>query len=304
MMNKGKLPHIITVTAFVVFIVLGLACATGPMLSVELGANYRGFLLPPVGNERRIDTIGVRGNSSFVCRDGSHAVTPAQALGATYQVPEKQGIEKHKHEVVFDKLQNEAKRHYPSESIDIRSAKTARHDPTNPRQEQYQDSVRNSDGTYSTVTRTRTVWDCYPYYTADVITTEPMPAPVTHSENFTKPGSTRNDINRLALNWLEDNKSSRRIVIESQDFDRGRIKGTVRCAARADQTYIITSAFTIDVYDARVELRFDEPVLQRTDAEMQYVGSPEKIFLQSIADSALEELVDFSTTLRSYIISR
>jgi len=326
MMNKKNLPHIITVAAFVVFIVLGLACASTPTVPVELSEQYRKYLLPPAGNERAIDTVGVRGSTSFVCKDGQHAILPAQVLGATYQVrdpnapnqgnnllgsllnqseQEDSGTQGHRHEAIFPQLLNEAKRQYPSETVDIRNARTSKHIPTNARQEEYQENVKNSNGTYSTVTKMRMVWDCFPYYEASVITTEPMPAPVTHSENFTKPGATRADINRLALNWLEDNKQSRRISIDSQDFDRGRIRGTVTVAARADQTYRITSAYTIDIFDARVEIRFDEPALQRaTDTSLQNFGNPEQIFLQSIADAALAEIVDFSTTLRSYILSR
>ena len=303
MMNKKNLPHIITAVSFAVFIFLGLASATVPRVPVELGEEYQAFLQQPTGNERVIDTIGVRGNS-FVCRDGQHAVTSAQRLGATYQAREDSGPQRHPHEAVLDQLLSEAKRHYPSEIVNIRNARTGRHIPTNARQEQYSESVRRSDGSYTSVMRTRTVWDCVPYYIADVITTEPMPQPVTHSENFTKPGATRADIYRWAINWLEDNTQRRRIRVESEDINRGRIRGTVTCATRTDQTYIVTSSFTIDVYDARVEIRFADTVLQRSDPELQRRGNTEPIFLKSIADAALAEIVDFSTTLRSHILSR
>jgi len=51
MMNKEKLPHVITVVLFVVFIVLGLACASEPpainpmtrQVSNELGGSLDGF---------------------------------------------------------------------------------------------------------------------------------------------------------------------------------------------------------------------------------------------------------------------
>jgi hypothetical protein len=316
MMNKKNLPHIITVVSFVVFIVLGLACATTPTAQIELGENYRKYLLQPSGNERAFDVVMVRGNTSFVCYDQRHAVTPAQALGATYQLggelttkskaaeTKAPPSERHRHEPIFDRLLNEAKRQYPNETVDIRNAKTSGHYPTNTRYETYTESVKNSDGSYSSVERTRTIWDCFPVYSASIITTQPMPQPVTHSEDFKMPGATRADINRRALNWLEDNTQRRRIKIESQDFDRGRIKGTVTCVARADNTYIVTSNYTIDVYDARVEMRFTDTMLQRTDPAQQRTGNPEPIFLQSIADAAKAELVDFATSLRSYIISR
>lgn len=178
-----------------VFIVLGLACASTPTAEISIGENYRKYLQPPSGNERAIDSIGLRGTTSFVCRDSSHNVTPTQQLGATYQLGGELTTkskaaeatapsERHRHEPILDQLLNEVKKQYPNETVDMRSARTSRHIPTNPRTEEYQDSVKNSDGTYSTVTRIRTVWDCFPYYVASVITTEPMPQPVTHSEKF------------------------------------------------------------------------------------------------------------------------
>jgi hypothetical protein len=131
-----------------------------------------------------------------------------------------------------------------------------------------------------------------------------MPQPVTHSESFTKPRATRADIFRLARIWIRDNTSSRRINVESENIDLGEIIGTVTCAARADQTYVITSKFVIDVMDSGVDMRFEPAILQRTDPAQQRKGSPEPIFLQSIANAAQKELVDFSTSLRSYILSR
>jgi hypothetical protein len=317
-MNKKWLPHIIAVGASVVFIVLGLASATTPTSQITLGADYQKYLRPPSGNERAIDSVGLQGRTSFVCRDPSHGITTSQVLGASYQIGGQltskskadeaaagpAPTERHRHETILDQLQSAGERLYPSETVDIRNARTTGHAPTNPRQEEYQDTVRNSDGSSSTVTRTRTVWDCYPYYSASVITTEPMPAPVSHSENFQMPGLTRNDIYRRGYNWLEDNKTSRRIGNLDGNFDRGRITGTVTFATRADHTYRITSNFTIDVYDARTEVKFDEAILQRTDPSQQSAGGSERIFLQSIADAAKAEIVDFSTSLRSYIISR
>jgi len=315
MVNKERLPHIITVTMFVVFIVLGLACATAPSAQIELGANYRKYLLQPAGNERAFDTVSVIGSASFVCRDASHNVTPAQQLGATYQLGGQLTTsaraaetatpsERHRHEPILDQMLNEARRQYPNETVDIRGARTAGHSPTNARQEEYTEYVRRSDGSSYPVTRMRTVWDCYPVYMASIITTEPWPQPVAISETFTMPGLTRGDIYRTALNWLDDNKTRRRITIESEDFNRGRITGEVVCFARTDRTYIVRSNYTVDVYDARVDIRFDEAVLQRTDAQQQRIGTPERIFLQSIADAAQAELEDFATSLQSRILSQ
>jgi hypothetical protein len=315
MMNKERLPHIITAVSFVVFIVLGLACATTPTAEIELGDNYRKYLQQPSGNERRIDSVALRGATSFVCRDDSHNVTPAQQLGVTYKLGGEltskskaaeatAPSERHKHEIIFDQLLNEVKKQYPNETVDMRNARTGGHDPTNRRSEEYQESVRYSDGSYGTVTRIRSVWDCFPVYVASVITTEPMPQPVTHSENFTMPGLTRADIYRRAIFWLKDNTQSRGIKIEDENIDLGRITGTVRCSARTDRTYIVTSTYTITVYDAITEMRFTDTILQRTDPTGQNVEKPEQIFLQSIADAAKEEIVNFATSLRSSVISR
>jgi len=308
--RKNSTLHFVTGAAFVILIVLGLACATTPSAQIELGANYRAYLQPPVGNERVIDTIGVRASNSFVCRDPQHSITRGQVLGATYQLggetvlrnsAEAQNTampnERHRDEVILDQLLNEAKKQYLNETVNIRNAKTARHIPTNARLEDYYDP--NSGYYY-----TRTVWDCFLYYTADVITTDPWPQPVTHTENFTMPGLSRADIYRRAYNWLDDNITRRRIQSLDGNFDLGRIKGSVICYIRTDRSYRVMTNFTVDVYDARVEIRFDEAILQRTNADQQVIGNPERIFLQSIADAAQEELIDFSTSLRSYIVSR
>jgi len=314
-MNGAGLPHIITVVSFVVFIVLGLACASTPKSRIELDSNYRKYIHQPSGNERAIDIVGLRGSTFFRCIDSSHNITPQQQLGAAYDLGGRlttknkaaetaAPTERHRDERVLDQLLSEVKKQYENEIVDMRSARIDRHIPTNYRTEEYNESVRNSDGSYRTVTRTRSVWDCFPFYVASVITTEPMPQPVTHSENFQKPRATRNDIYRLVRNWLDDNTQRRGIRIFSEDFDRGRITGTVRCFARTDRTYIVTSTYTIDVFDARVEMRFTDTILQRTDASGQNVGNPERIFLKSIAEAAKAEIVDFATSLRSYVLSR
>jgi hypothetical protein len=116
---------------------------------------------------------------------------------------------------------------------------------------------------------------------------------------------TRRDTQNRIYNWLERNTTTRRISDLRQDHDRGLITGTVRIAARtADQSYFITSNFTIDVYDARTEINFTEAQVHRTDSSLQVIGRPEPVFLQSIANAAQAELVDFSTNLRSHVLSR
>jgi len=299
-MENRKL-HFIAITSFIVFIVLGLACASTPMLTIELSEDYHGYLLEPRNPERRIDTVNVRGNTHFVCRDPNHAITSAQRLGAPYQVSEDSGIQRHRHEIIFVQLLNEAKRHYPSENVNIKNARTARHNPTNARREEYT-AYDNNGGSFIA---TRTVWDCFPVYVADIITTARKPEPVNHDEVFTFGTATPRDIYNYALRWLEENTQRRRITIQSEDIQRLRITGTVTCFARADQSYIVTSVFNIYVFDAgRIEITFRNTELYRTNAAQQIIGNPEEIFLQSIADAALAEIVDFSTSLRSNILSR
>jgi hypothetical protein len=311
-MNKEWLPHIIAVGAFVVFIVLGLACASTPTTQIDLDSSYKKYLQQPVNPERAIDTVGVRGTTSFVCRDPSHNVTSEQQLGASYSLggeytskkkaaeAEAPVAEKHRHEAILDQLVILAKGQYPNEkSIDIRSGRTSRHIPTNPRLEEYQQ--RGTDGNYYTATRT--VWDCVPQYVASVITTELPPNPVTHVENFTKPGSTRDDIYRRVNNWLRDNSVEKRIGNIVGNINDGRLTGTVTCAARAGQTYLVISEFTIDVLNAGTEISFKNTLVQRLDSSQQRIGNPEPVFLQSIADAAKAEIVKFSTDLRSAVLA-
>ena len=319
--NKRNL-HFIAVILLVIFIVLAQACASDPKVPVELGTSYREYLQQPIGNERKIDEVRVKSSTSFVCRDTQHAITPVQRLGATYEVstaepktglaamfssPQapKRSIDRHDQEPIFDQLLSETKNQYPNEkNITIRNVRTSAHIPTNARQEEYTESVKGSDGRYYSAVRMRPLWDCFLYFVADIITTEPMPKPVAYSETFTMKGSSRNDNYRRTQNWLDDNAAKKRISVDSRDFDGGRLKGTVTCAARTDQTYFITSAYTIDVYDAKIEVKFADAILQRTTPSQQRVGPPEPIFLQSIADAALAELVDFATSLKSYVISQ
>jgi len=309
-MKKDFGAHVIALGAFVVFIVLGLACASTPRKTIEVSESYRGFTSAPVGTERIIGRVQVQGKTSFVSQESQPSVTPAQRLGAPYEVSleeptQKTGLaamfatverdrNRHDHEPIFDQLQSEAKRQFPSEVVSIRNAKTAGFNPTNARQETYSESVKGSDGKYYSVQRTRTIWDVFPVYTADIITTQPMPPPVIYSEHFTVAKSTRADIFRLARRWIRDNSSSKYIiVVNSEDINIGELMGTVTYTARADDDYQITSKFTFDIMDAGVDMKFDSTKLT----------NGRDIFLKSIADSAQKELVNFSTSIKSYIIT-
>ena len=300
-MNYERVSHIITAVTLIIFGVLGLASASTPTVKVNLSERYTSMVARPTGNERIIDTVSVNGNSSE-CRDQQHVVTP-NALGTSYNERE-DSARRHRDEPILAQLLNAANNLYPNENISIKNARIGGNRHINIRYETLTQNYRDNNDQWRSRQIQRPVWDCYLFYVADVVTDEPMPQPVTHSENFQMPGLTRNDIYRSTRNWLEDNTQRRGITVQSENFDRGRITGTVRCFARTDRTYIVTSNYTIDVFDARVEMRFEDTILQRADASGQYAGNPERIFLQSIADAAKEELVGFATSIRSFILSR
>jgi hypothetical protein len=193
-------------------------------------------------------------------------------------------------------LLNEARRRFPSETVNIRNARTGRHNPTNPRSEEYQDRVQYSDGTSGFVTRTRTVWNCFPVYFADVITTQPMPQQVLHRLDISVPGVSRQDIYRRAHNWLTDNMNIR---IAEASMDLGRIRSSHTFRVTTDHTYTLIADFTIDVHDSRAEIIFSNTRLQTARPHTNH-----DIFLQSIADRAQAALIDFSNTLRAHIITR
>lgn len=302
---------------FVILILFSSTCASTPMETIEINERYRGMLSTTVGTERGIDTVSVRGSTSFVCRDPQHNVTPQQILGTSYQVSvgepqsgflsaifstpvSQRSADRHDHEPIIDQLLNEARRQYPRENVNIRNARTGGHIPSNPRREEYQESIRNNDGSYSNVTRTRMVWDCFPNYVADVVVTQPMPQAVTHSLDISASGVSREDIFRRAHNWLTD---TQRIQIPTAEAANmlalGRIQASHTFRVTLDHTYIIVSDFTIDVHDSRAVINFSRARMQTA---RPLTGND--IFLQSIANAAQAELVSFSNTLRAHITTR
>lgn len=302
--RKGKL-HFIAVCAFVIFVVLGFACASTPQTTVELNQRYLGMTQAPASGERIIHRgISVNGNSS-VCRNADHRVS-VQRMGSSYQVREDRVPDRHQHEPILDQLLVVARNTFPPalvSEINIRNASIGGNRHVNPRLEEYQESVRNSAGQFVSVTRTRTIWDCFTFFTADIVTNEPMPETVTHSVDLTVAGVSRADLYRRVDNYFDDRRYSEAnslgIRITRTDFDVGRIRGEFIYTIPSIGSYRITSAFTIDVHDSRAEIRFTDTMMQRA------VGSSsEPVFLQSIADAAQEELVNFTNSLRSYISTR
>ena len=306
--SKEKL-HIIAITAFAVLIVLGLACASAPQVTVELNQKYLGMTQSPAPGERIIQKgISVNGSSS-ACRDTQHSVS-VQRMGSSYQIRESDAPSKHRHEPILDQLSAIAKNNFPNSlvnNVNIRNASIGGNRHVNPRQEEYKDTERrtNSSGqyVYVEVTKVRTVWDCYLFYTADVVTNEPMPETVTYSVDLDLAGVTRADMYRRADNYFDDRRfneaNSLGIRITRTDFDVGRIRGEYYFSIPTMGSYRIVSAFTIDVHDSRAELRFTDTFMQRSIG-----SSSEPIFLQSVATAASAELLNFSNSLRSYISTR
>ena len=291
MKYKGKLSHIITVTSFVVFIVLGLACASAPSVRMELSDRYRAMPLPPNGNERIIDKLGVTGLKFMTHADSqSHDPFPKGPVGAPYNEYGK-NTTRHKDELVLDQFLDEAKKRYPNDAVTIRNATLVRY---------IHEFARQTQSIGSGPTYTTTFYDCYPFYTADVVIAEPMPQPITYTNNITLEGQSRNDLYRRVNREFEDfRQQSARIEIQTADFDLGRIRGRYIFTENAGQAYIITAPFTVDVMDGSAQIRFENPSMQRPSGSME-----EPIFLQSIADLVRSELVTFANNLISKITSR
>jgi len=218
---------------------------------------------------------------------------------------------RHPSEPILDRLLNEAQRRFPNEQIALRDARYV------------------CRGVYS--------------FVADVVTTEPMPQAVAHSEIITvtegqigniiaSDGSvlgqisfaqvTRGDLYRRAHNWLTD--TARNVAIQTADLGLGRIIGRYSfTVTTGGDIYLISSTFTIDIHDARAQIQFEEAVLQRPfDSVLPiivgnftrerdhtvfegrtFVRDNEPIFLQSIANLAQVELACFTNALISRITS-
>jgi len=160
--------------------------------------------------------------------------------------------------------------------------------------------------------------NCRSYHFAYVVTPDPMPQPVAHSDTITvtpagggtitaSDGSiighisvaqvTRADLYRRAHNWLTDVQTDR-AQIQSADINLGRITGTYTFVVWSGLNYIINSNFIIDVHDASAQIRFENTVQHRSEA-----SPAEPILLQSVANMAHAELVTFSDALIARIIS-
>ena len=226
---------------------------------------------------------------------------------------------------------------------DIRSLVPIQH-PSEPILEQHRNiAQRRFQNEQIALRNARLVCRGFNMSVSDVVTTEPMPSPVSHSEIIDVAGEgaigtitasdgsvlgqisiahvTRGDLYRRAHNWLTD--EARNVTIQTADLGLGRISGRYFFTVTRGDIYLISSTFTIDVHDARAQIRFENTILQRPIGSVlpirvgnavvqrdsilfegrRFVRDGEAIFLQSIADLAHAELVIFTNTLISRITS-
>jgi len=233
---------------------------------IEMSESYRDMIQAPKSNERIIDSVRTSETIS------GQTVSPPR-MGAPYRVSEDRSSERHRHELILDRLAEDAKSRFPNVTVNIRNARIESNNHPNI------------------------------FYIASVVTTQAMPETVTYNANLAVAGVTRADLYRRVDNYFDDRRfneaNSLGVRISRRDFDVGRIRGEYFYAIPSMGSYIIISEFAIDVHDARAEIRFTDTKMQRARD-----SSVEPIFLQSIAEAARAELVNFSNNLRSYINTR
>ena len=295
--KKNVNVHFLAVTGLI--IVLGL-CNVAPVtaqlgrrVTIDLADRYRAMPHPPTGNERIIDRVSDIRVWQSSCHIGQHNETPRR-MGTPYQ---SRNAERHRDEVLMDRLLDEARRRYPGVEITIRNVMFTGVISQNHRIEQF---IENTSSGSRTVREAR--WTCSNVWSADVVTTEPMPAPITLSIDINIVGRTRNDLYRRADNWLDDrlfNDQLQRagVRIQRRDFDVGRIRGEY--IFFTGQNFRITSIFTIDVHDERAVVSFQNPTLLRPGSNRE-----EPIFLQSTANSVRTELEVFTEGVRNHMSTR
>jgi hypothetical protein len=276
-----------TIYVFVATISVLLFLISCAMVDITLGARYQKMPQQLTGGERVIDQVILEGQ----VKESSNGTPSSVRIGTPYRVLESRGSERHHDEYTLDRLLNVAQKKFPNEAIDIRNA-TKNYRYLGSRTQ----NMPSGDKVISVTTTTY-----QEYYTANVVTSDPMPNPVTYSVNIPLIGLTRGDLYRRADNWLDDrkyndNKAVAGVRIQRADFDVGRIKGEY--VFYTDQGYIIISNFTIDVHDEKAEVSFENTRLQR-----KVSGTEEPIFLQSIANSAEIELKGFSENLKTHMSS-
>ena len=299
-------------TIFVMILTL-ISCAT---VDININPIYQGMIQQRQNGERLIDMIIVEEVCSGYC---NHSISDFFTrydrhyngnMGAKYPVPESKGSERHRDEKVIDQMLAKAKSLYPVDTVEIKNASANFNSFTK----------RDIGGNVLEYTRV--------VYSAEVVTTEPMPEPVTHSANISisqnQGGSllsvdgavigqvslasiSRADLYRRAHNYLTDtnhrmsnaNAEFQTVQFIQTDIDLGRIRGIYTFQLELGQKYRITSTFTIDVHDSGSQIQFADTNLQRWSGvgNIKTIGRPEPVFLQSIANLAQAEIFRFTNDL-------
>jgi hypothetical protein len=277
-----------------------VACAT---VHVNMEERYHALVRTPSSNERVIFEVSVDGDVRE-CTVAGHETRAATPLGAQRNVTlvgssREAGPGRHPDEEILDRLLVRATSLFPNENVSIRSANVS-NSHTNSRQ------VVRVQGQPA-----QTVFDCRLVWKASIITTDPMPQPVTHSADLSIAGLSRADIYRRTHNYLSDLNNPRRsfnsvnfhaLEIQQADIDMGRIRGVYSFIVNTGQNYRISSIFTIDIQDARATISFANATLIRETGIVAQRGEP--IFLQSIANLAQQEIETFTNRLIQGVTQR
>jgi len=236
------------------------------MVEVVLGAKYQKMPTQPFGNERVIDKVTLA--AGIVEFDNPQEVPAVQRMGVTYKdSPEKNGPNRHRDEPILDDLLGVAYKRFPNETVELRNA-ACKYNLLGPKVEMKVVSVSHVKVAYEYLKI------CY----ADVITTEPMPAPYEFTENISLEGVSREDLYRRANNWFDDrryeeNKTSVGVQLQKADFDVGRIRGDYVFNVTTGQNYKIISTFTVDFHDSKAQFRLSAPRLQRLNTDEELLQS-------------------------------
>jgi hypothetical protein len=296
----------ISITLLIVVFLLS-SCAT---TDIHLNEGYRSKVQKPNQPERVIDRAVLFKDegkllryppSRFVeCPQYTSAYSPGP-IGEQYMVFGENVKERHRDERILDSLFNVAKEEYPNDQVDI----------------------RNASKVYERLYFGRGGGDvCLLIYFADVVSTEPMPEPVTHSVELSVEGN-KDDAYKRVDTWFDDrkydeNKTNVGVKIQRADPATRRISGDyIFLITYGKNSYKITSAFNIDIWnDKPAVLSFKSSLMERNvgkiddkntqSAETNIISKKtdekkgsEPIFLQSIANLVKAELVRFSEELKA-----
>ncbi|MDR0518099.1 MAG: hypothetical protein LBH25_13760 [Fibromonadaceae bacterium] len=293
----------ISITLLIVVFLLS-SCAT---TSITLSEEYRSKVRKENQPERIIDRVilytgkyGLHREPQNWFRDCNSVSTSPETMGSDYTVLGENAKERHRDERILDSLFNVVKEEYPDDEVDIRDATS---------QYKYISFLGLGGG-------------CQRIYFADVVSTEPMPAPVTHSVELPVEGN-KDDAYKRVDTWFDDrkydeNKTNVGVKIQRADPATRRISGDyIFLINYGKNSYKITSAFNIDIWnDKPALLSFKSSLMERNvgkiddkdtqSAETNIISKKtddkkgsEPIFLQSIANLVKAELIRFSEELKS-----